>query len=322
MPDQFVLLPLEPPTPIDDALADYLKYNPLAQRAAEFADVAHAGAFRKDGTTAYIEHPRSVAAWFLSYSRVKKLAPEDIEAGVCAALLHDVVEDTQVTMGQLKSAFANKRICELVALLTKPDTTRSAPASYYQAISRDPLAIALKYSDRIANLWDAVKLSPTPANRRFWQDYLDKTSELMAPLARGDDDLDRGLNRAMYVVRARLATSDPWCVVVASEGWGVVFYMVNNSASTLRNVRTRCDGWMTEGGELLQGHSEWKSYGDIDPGKALAIGMDEAGGYMHDDVAFERDGSTVQQGFSIQPDDWCMPELRVGEVTGVVARVW
>ena len=77
----------------------------LVERAFEFSASAHKGQFRKSGEP-YITHPLAVAS-ILSQWRL------DAE-GLAAALLHDVMEDTKVTRGELENRFG-KPVAELVA---------------------------------------------------------------------------------------------------------------------------------------------------------------------------------------------------------------
>ena len=84
----------------------------LVDRAFRVANRMHDGVRRKDGTP-YILHPIAVA------KLVSKILPGDAESLVCA-LLHDVVEDTDYTLDQIKQEF-NPRIAVIVDGLTKID---------------------------------------------------------------------------------------------------------------------------------------------------------------------------------------------------------
>lgn len=69
----------------------------IIQQALEFATAAHEGQVRKYTNTPYIIHPINVAHTVIAYG-----GTEDM---VCAALLHDVVEDTSVTSDQIHHVF-------------------------------------------------------------------------------------------------------------------------------------------------------------------------------------------------------------------------
>jgi len=70
--------------------------HPLALVADQIADLAHKGQMRKWASDPYIVHPRRVAAM------VAKLDGTD-HVDVAAALLHDVVEDTEVKEDRLRN---------------------------------------------------------------------------------------------------------------------------------------------------------------------------------------------------------------------------
>ena len=80
-------------------------------RAAEFAEKAHAGQFRRGGKP-YYSHVQSVAAMVRAYTE-----DEDI---IAAAYLHDTLEDCAVTPEELSVSF-NPRVTALVQELTNND---------------------------------------------------------------------------------------------------------------------------------------------------------------------------------------------------------
>lgn len=98
-----------------DVLQGYLASNhrkkvEIIERAYNFAKEAHRGIRRRSGEP-YILHPIAVA----------KIASQEIGLGstsICAALLHDVVEDTDYTVEDIEQHFG-KKIAQLVAGLTK-----------------------------------------------------------------------------------------------------------------------------------------------------------------------------------------------------------
>ena len=92
--------------------ADEEQYN-LVLKAFEFANEAHKGVRRRSGEP-YILHPIAVA----------KIVVDEIGLGcksICAALLHDVVEDTEFTVEDIERLFGEK-IASLVDGLTKIKT--------------------------------------------------------------------------------------------------------------------------------------------------------------------------------------------------------
>jgi len=102
---------------LEDLLAETRQYLSPAdlekiQRAYEVADEAHKGIMRRSGEP-YIQHPLEVALL---------LADMRIDAdGIVAALLHDVVEDTDFTLDELRARFGGA-VADIVDGVTKFDT--------------------------------------------------------------------------------------------------------------------------------------------------------------------------------------------------------
>ncbi|MNR85362.1 GTP pyrophosphokinase [compost metagenome] len=151
----------------------------LVLRAAAFAGEAHGTQTRKGSPQPYITHPLRVA-------HAASLAGLSSEA-IAASLLHDVVEDTPVTLDDLSERFP-ERVVHLVHLLTKwwpddapKDLKASEKPKYYGAILEDDDAMALKLLDRADNLQDMVRMLP---RMRGWAErYLKKTEREIQPIA-------------------------------------------------------------------------------------------------------------------------------------------
>jgi (p)ppGpp synthase/HD superfamily hydrolase len=119
----------------------------LVRRAYAFAEAAHRGQRRKDGC-AFIAHPVRVA---------RLLAGRGYDEEVlAAALLHDVVEDTSVSLADVRARFG-PRVAELVASVTE---NHDLPASERRSAYRDRLrrsshaARAICAADKVCNLAD------------------------------------------------------------------------------------------------------------------------------------------------------------------------
>ena len=82
----------------------------LLDRAILFAVKAHAGAVRRDGHTPYILHCTEAAAIAATMTQEQEV--------LAAAVLHDVVEDTDVTAETLKSEFGS-RVALLVGAMSE-----------------------------------------------------------------------------------------------------------------------------------------------------------------------------------------------------------
>ncbi|MDP7025242.1 MAG: HD domain-containing protein [Kiritimatiellia bacterium] len=104
-------------------------------KAIKIATEAHAGDEDKIGVP-YIEHPMRV------------MAKVDSEDEKTAAVLHDVVEDTDWTIEKLREEGFSETVLEAVACLTKPkDKDEYAYAGYLRKIRENPIALKVKLAD-------------------------------------------------------------------------------------------------------------------------------------------------------------------------------
>ena len=110
-------------------------YTPLTIRAMNIAYAAHHGQVDKAGVP-YVFHPLHLAESM------------DDEISCCAALLHDVVEDTDVSLEQLTAEFPPE-VVEAVCLLTHdPDTDYF---DYVRSVRDNPIALKVKLADLAHN---------------------------------------------------------------------------------------------------------------------------------------------------------------------------
>ena len=107
-------------------------YTAMTKRALRIAFDAHKGQVDKDGLP-YIFHPFHLAEQM------------DTEAEVCAALLHDVIEDSPVTLDDLKREGFSDEVVEAVSLLTRD---KDVPyMTYIENLRQNPIATAVKLAD-------------------------------------------------------------------------------------------------------------------------------------------------------------------------------
>ena len=138
---------------VDSYLASrHRKHTDIIDKAFNFAKEAHKGVRRLSGEP-YIMHPIAVA----------RIACEEIglgSASICAALLHDVVEDTDYTVEDISNIFGEK-IAQIVDGLTKISggifgDKASAQAESFKKLlltmSDDIRVILIKISDRLHNM--------------------------------------------------------------------------------------------------------------------------------------------------------------------------
>ncbi|MCH5204299.1 MAG: bifunctional (p)ppGpp synthetase/guanosine-3',5'-bis(diphosphate) 3'-pyrophosphohydrolase, partial [Oscillospiraceae bacterium] len=121
------------------------------RRAFELADSAHEGQMRSSGEK-YITHPLSVSMILLDY-----LMDTDT---ICAALMHDVVEDTDITLDQIKKKFGADVALMVdgvtkigqVPLNTKEEQQAENIRKILIAMSKDIRVIIIKLADRLHNM--------------------------------------------------------------------------------------------------------------------------------------------------------------------------
>lgn len=147
----------------------------LLDKAFERANSAHHGQVRKSGDP-YITHPVAVA---------EILVELGLDAAtICAALLHDTVEDTQYSLSKLRDEFGEE-IASLVDGVTKLDRLTYGPTAEAEtvrkmvvAMSRDIRVLIIKLADRLHNARTWQFVSPESATRKAKE-----TLEIYAPLA-------------------------------------------------------------------------------------------------------------------------------------------
>ncbi len=164
-------------------VSDYLKSNhrkkvDLITKAFNFAKQAHMGYRRRSGEP-YIIHPIAVA----------RIVSSEIGMGstsICAALLHDVVEDTEYTVEDIRNLFGDK-IAVIVDGLTKISggvfaEHASAQAENFRKLiltmSDDIRVILVKIADRLHNM---RTLGSMPPAKQF--KITGETQYIYAPLA-------------------------------------------------------------------------------------------------------------------------------------------
>ena len=164
-------------------LKDYMNSNhrqkvDLITKAFNFANQAHAGVKRRSGEP-YIMHPIAVA----------EIVCKEIGLGstsICAALLHDVVEDTEYTVEDIRNMFGDK-IAQIVDGLTKISggifgDQASAQAENFRKLlltmSDDIRVILIKIADRLHNMRTLGSMLPAKQFK-----IAGETLYLYAPLA-------------------------------------------------------------------------------------------------------------------------------------------
>ena len=147
----------------------------------KFAAKAHGDQKRKYTGDPYIVHPIAVA-------EIVKTVPHT-DAMIAAALLHDVVEDTPVTIEQIKDKFGSE-VAELVGWLTDISRPENGNRKTRKSLDRDHSANApaeaqtIKLADLIHNTKSIEKHDP-----HFWKVYKQEKIALLDVLTKGDRSL-------------------------------------------------------------------------------------------------------------------------------------
>lgn len=159
-----------------------LDTSPRIASALEFATVAHAGQLRRYSLEPYIVHPVAVARLVQTVDHT--------DAMVVAALLHDVIEDTDTTDADIRSKFGSE-VLDLVMQLTRPPQSSAdrrmkldLDIARLREASRE--AKTIKLADIIDNVSTLAGRAPD-----FWQIYRAEKMELLNHLHEGDEVLYR-----------------------------------------------------------------------------------------------------------------------------------
>jgi (p)ppGpp synthase/HD superfamily hydrolase len=146
-------------------------------KAVEFALRFHGDQRRPTGAP-YVEHLLEALEVLVRGAGVTD--PEVL----CAAVLHDVVEDTPCTIDDVRSAFGD-RVADMVGWVTKPELKdgadkQSAKEAYLGRLADAPDdAVLVKLADRASNV-QTLRNLPTAAKQR---EYYAQTVRYIMPLA-------------------------------------------------------------------------------------------------------------------------------------------
>lgn len=152
----------------------------IVEKARVFATAAHAAVaqLRKYTNEPYIVHPREVA-------KIVSTVPHSYEM-LAAAWLHDVVEDTGITIEIIKAEFGAD-IADLVGWLTAVSRPEQGNRATRKAIDRAHTAMApadaqtVKLADVISNCASIIEHDPD-----FAKTYLEEKRLLLEVLTKGD----------------------------------------------------------------------------------------------------------------------------------------
>ncbi|MEO8274468.1 MAG: bifunctional (p)ppGpp synthetase/guanosine-3',5'-bis(diphosphate) 3'-pyrophosphohydrolase [Chloroflexota bacterium] len=168
---------------LQDVIAEAQRHRPsvnvgLLERAHDLAVTAHEGQLRSSGEP-YVTHPIAVA---------HELAELQMDAEtLAAAFLHDVPEDTDVTLAEIEKRFGREvtRLVDGVTKLSKFGSARTMEEQQaenirkmFMAMAEDVRVVIIKLADRLHNMRTLGSLPPEKQARIARQ-----TMEIYAPLA-------------------------------------------------------------------------------------------------------------------------------------------
>lgn len=191
------------------------------EHAIEIASTAHKGQKRRSGE-AYITHPLAVADTLIDWGM-------DIDS-VIAGVLHDTVEDTDVTLDQVENLFG-KEVAILVDGVTKISQARSGMQDLNEylpqtkdnlsklliAVGQDVRVIIIKLADRLHNL-QTLKFMPQDKQQKIARESLEVFGPMADRLGMGRVRMEieeiafsyldpKEFNRLKNLVRKRLGKS-------------------------------------------------------------------------------------------------------------------
>jgi (p)ppGpp synthase/HD superfamily hydrolase len=133
--------------------------------ALRFADDAHSGQFRKGSRIPYLIHPLSVARILIDHGCSDELA--------VAALLHDTVEDTQVTVEEIRTIFGDT-VARLVEFATEPEKLwsweRRKEHTLEVLASGETPALLLCLADKLDNI-RSIRQDLELVGERAWERF-------------------------------------------------------------------------------------------------------------------------------------------------------
>mgnify|MGYP003953552689 CR=1 FL=1 len=171
---------------------------PLLFKALSFAAKYHSGQKRKGASgEPYINHPIAVARFLAEVGQVR-----DVNL-LCAALLHDTIEDTEATESLLRENFSDT-ITNIVIEVTDDKSLPKAERKRQQVAHAPTLsdsARLLKLADKTNNLGDLKDTPPQGWDVERIRRYFDWAEEVVSQV--------RGLNPAMDAAYDRIAAQKP-----------------------------------------------------------------------------------------------------------------
>lgn len=177
----------------------------LLLEAVAFAAEKHRHQRRKDAhASPYINHPIELAILLQREGITDPLT-------LCAALLHDTIEDTETTADELRNAFG----AEIATVVLEVTDDKHLPKQQRKQlqIEHAPMlskpARAVKLADKICNLRDIVKSPPTGWSLARRRDYFDWAKAVIDGLRGDHPQLERLFDSVYAAGVEALAATEP-----------------------------------------------------------------------------------------------------------------
>ncbi len=174
-------------------------------QALAFAAHKHRDQRRKDaGASPYINHPIALADILVNEGGVTD------HVVLCAAILHDTIEDTETTYEELVVAFG-REIADVVAEVTDDKSLDKAERKLLQiehAAHASPRAKLVKLADKTCNLRDIATTPPADWSDERRREYFDWAGKVVAGVRGANAALDAAFDRAVGSLNSRSLVTD------------------------------------------------------------------------------------------------------------------
>lgn len=171
----------------------------LVFRALAFAAHKHRDQRRKDeGASPYINHPIALAELLVTVGGVSDAVT------LCAAILHDTIEDTETSHAELAERFGPE-IADVVAEVTDDKSLPKAERKALQivhAAQASPRAKLIKLADKTCNLRDIASTPPADWSAERRQDYARWAQQVIAGVRGTNAALEAAFDQACAALRA------------------------------------------------------------------------------------------------------------------------
>jgi guanosine-3',5'-bis(diphosphate) 3'-pyrophosphohydrolase len=174
-------------------------------QALAFAAHKHRDQRRKDADASpYINHPIALADMLVNEGGVTDYVV------LCAAILHDTIEDTETTYEELVVAFGQE-IADVVQEVTDDKSLDKAERKLLQiehAAHASPRAKLVKLADKTCNLRDIATTPPADWSEERRQEYFEWAGKVVAGVRGANAALDAAFDRAVGSLSSRSLVSD------------------------------------------------------------------------------------------------------------------